>query len=109
LSTGIYVGYRLMAEKCDKLDFIRMLIPPLSLAGWMVLQLATAFDAVLPDLTDAPRTVSALFLTAILGVVATALAYKADQKPVPQEGDQASGLQGMSNPNRATRKTQYGP
>ena len=33
-----------------------------------------------PDIHEAPRTVVALFLAVILGLVAGALAYKADQK-----------------------------
>lgn len=81
LSIGLYVGYRLMAKKWDKLDLARMFIPPLAFVGWTMLQRATAFDAVFPDMADAPRTVVALFLAVILGVLAAALAYKAEQKP----------------------------
>lgn len=82
LSIALYVGYRRLAKKWDKWDWIRMLIPPLAFVGWTMLQRATAFDAVVPDLADAPRTVVALFLGVILAVVAAALAYKADQKPI---------------------------
>jgi hypothetical protein len=83
LSALIYVGYRLLSKKWDRLDYIRMLIPPLSFIGWTMIQRATAFDAVFPNLAEAPRTVLALFLGVILGLVAAALGYKADQKPVP--------------------------
>jgi hypothetical protein len=83
LSIGLYVGYRLLARKWDKFDLIRMLIPPLAFVGWTMLQRPTAFDAVFPDLASAPRTVIALFLAVILGFIAAALAYQADQKPLP--------------------------
>ena len=83
LSTGLYVGYRLLARRWDKLDWIRMFIPPLAFVGWTMLQRPTAFDAVFPSLADAPRTVMALFLGVILGLGAAALAYQADQKPPP--------------------------
>ena len=82
LSVALYVGYRLLARKWDKLDWVRMFIPPFAFIAWTMLQRATAFDAVLPGLADATRTVVALFLSAILGIVAAALAYKADQKPI---------------------------
>jgi hypothetical protein len=82
LAIGLYVGYRLLAKKWDRWDLLRMLIPPLAFVGWTMLQRATAFDAVFPSLSDAPRTVLALFLSVILGVLAAALAYKADQKPI---------------------------
>lgn len=80
LAAGLYVAARLLAKKWDRLDFVRMFIPPLAFVGWTMLQRATAFDAVFPTLQDAPRTVFALFLGVILGLVAAALAYKADQK-----------------------------
>jgi hypothetical protein len=80
LSIGLYVGYRLFKKVWDKWDWARMFIPPLSFVVWTMLQRSTAFDAVYPSLGDAPRTVVALFLTIILGVSATLLAYKANQK-----------------------------
>jgi uncharacterized membrane protein YagU involved in acid resistance len=83
LSIGLYVGYRLLAKKWDKLDYFRMLIPPLAFVGWTMLQRATAFDAVFPKLAEAPRTVVALFLSVILGVAAAFLAYQANQNPTP--------------------------
>jgi hypothetical protein len=81
LSIALYAGYRLMAAKWDRLDYVRMTIPPLAFVGWTMLQRTTAFDAAFPQLTDAPRTVAALFLGVLLGLAAAALAYKADQKP----------------------------
>jgi hypothetical protein len=88
VSIGLYVVPRILAKKWDQLDWIRMLIPPLALVGWTMLQRSTAFDAVLVVCPNsilagpgAARTVIALFLAVILGAVATSLAYKADQKP----------------------------
>ena len=82
LSIGMYVVPRVLKKKkeWDKLDYFRMLIPPLALIGWTMLQRATAFDAVFPSLNGATRTVIALFLAVILGAGAANLANKADQK-----------------------------
>ncbi len=80
VSLGFYVVPRLLNKKWDALDWLRMAIPPLAFIGWTMLQRATAFDAVFPQMSDAPRTVIALFLAVVLGAGATALAYKADQK-----------------------------
>jgi hypothetical protein len=80
LSVGLYIAPRLMAQKWDALDRYRAAIPALALVGWTMLQRATAFDAVFPTMPDAARTVSAVFLAVVLGVAATALAYRADQK-----------------------------
>jgi hypothetical protein len=81
LSVGLYVAPRMLAKKWDNLDYLRMLIPPLSLLGWTMLQRATAFDAVFPDMSSAARTVCGLFLGVILGAAATWLSYEANQKP----------------------------
>jgi hypothetical protein len=80
LSVVLYVAPRLVAGKWDRLDYLRTAIPPLAFVGWTMLQRATAFDAVFPNLAEAPRTVGALFLGVVLGLVAAALAYIADQK-----------------------------
>jgi hypothetical protein len=68
-------------RKWGKLDYLRAAIPPLAFVGWTMLQRSTAFDAVAPSIRDAPRTVIGLFLGVVLGMVASALANKADQKP----------------------------
>ena len=80
LAVGLYVGPRLIAGKWDRLDWLRAAIPPAALVGWTMLQRTTAFDAVFPDFHEAPRTVIALFLGVVLGLVAGALAYQADRK-----------------------------
>ena len=83
LAIVLYVGPRLVANKWDwKLDWVRMVIPPFSFLAWTMLQRATAFDAIGKGLDEAPRTVIALFLAVVLGFIAGALAYQADQKPV---------------------------
>lgn len=81
VSVIIYVFSRVHSGTWDKLDWVRMIIPPLAFVGWTMIQKATAFDAVWPSLKDAPRTVIAIFLAVLLGLLATDLAYKADQKP----------------------------
>lgn len=83
---ALYVAPRLLAKKWDSLDYVRMLIPALSFVAWTMLQRATAFDALnvfagFPEWENAGRTVVGLFLGLVLGFVAAALAYKADQKP----------------------------
>ena len=80
LAVALYAAPRLLEGKWDKLDWLRMFIPPLAFAAWTMLQRTTAFDAAFPALAQSPRTVAALFLAVVLGALATALAYKADQK-----------------------------
>ncbi len=82
----LYIAPRLLKGKWDRLDYIRMLIPPLAFVGWTMIQRATAFDAVFPSLADAPRTLIALFIAALLGILATILANLADQKPPEPSG-----------------------
>jgi hypothetical protein len=80
VSIFLYVLPRLHAGTWDRLDYLRATIPPLAFVGWTMLQRATAFDAVCPDLGAPQRSAIALFLGVVLGAVATVLAYKADQK-----------------------------
>jgi uncharacterized membrane protein len=81
LAVLLYVVGRLIAKKWDRLDYLRVIIPPLAFVGWTMLQRATAFDAVAPsNLREAGRMVIALFLGVLLGLLAAGLAYKADQK-----------------------------
>ena len=77
LSIGLYVlGHR---THWDRLDFVRMLIPPLAFVGWTMLQKATAFDAIGLNLGDASRSAIAVIGAIVLGGVAGLLAYRADQ------------------------------
>ena len=89
-------------------------IPPLPLVGWTMLQRATPFDAVFPDMPAVARTVSAGFLAVVLGAAATALAYKADLKQ-PQHyaanlflrstGLRSFQIAGYTTPNFAVERT----
>ncbi len=83
LSAIIYLGARWRGGKLDRLDWIRMLIPALAFVGWTMLQRATAFDAFWPGFPDGTRTVIGLFLGVVLGLIAAALAFAADQKLPP--------------------------
>ena len=80
LAMVVYAAARLIANKWDDWDWLRVFIPALAFMGWTMLQRTTAFDAVFPSLPSAPRSVLAIFLAVLIGIAATALAYKADQK-----------------------------
>ena len=83
LSVVLYVVPRF--QKWETLDYLRVSIPPLAFVGWTMIQRSTAFDAVAPQLNNASRTVVALFVAVVLGLLATTLARKADQKEEPQK------------------------
>jgi len=76
LSVFLYAVPRVLRKSWDRLDFLRASIAPLAFVAWTMLQRATAFDAVWPGLEDAPRTVVALFVAAVLGTVAVFLAER---------------------------------
>jgi hypothetical protein len=57
-------------------DGIRMLIPPAAFVIWTMLQKATAFDAVWPDLAGPERAAYGMIAAAVLFAIATLLAYK---------------------------------
>lgn len=78
LSVGLYLISR--RSQFEPWDAARALIPPLAFTFWTMLQKSTAFDAIWPSLRDAPRNVIAILGAVVLGAVAAALAYKADQK-----------------------------
>lgn len=84
LSVGLYVATRYFGGKWDKFDWIRVSIAPLAFVGWSMLQRATAFDGAFPTMDPIARTVTALFLGAILGAITTGLAVQADVKPPPR-------------------------
>lgn len=81
MAAALYVAPRYFGGKWDKFDWVRVAIAPLAFIGWTMLQRTTAFDAAFPDVESIPRTVSALFLGAVLGAVTAGLAMKADAKP----------------------------
>src|SRR5207302_6606557 len=80
MSVALYVVPRYFGGKWDRFDFVRAAIAPLAFVGWTMLQRATAFDAAFPTMNPIARTVTALFLGAILGAVTAGLAVKADAK-----------------------------
>jgi hypothetical protein len=81
VSIGFYIVPRWFGGRLDRLDVIRVLIPPLAFVGWTMLQRTTAFDAAFPSVTPTQRTVAGLFLAVVLAAAAAMLAYSADQKP----------------------------
>lgn len=82
-AVALYAIPRIVQGKWDRFDWARVLIAPLAFVGWTMLQRATAFDAVAPAMSAPARTAVALFLGAVLGAAAAALALKADAKPAP--------------------------
>jgi hypothetical protein len=81
VSVGFYIIPRWYGGRLDKLDYLRVLIPPLAFVGWTMLQRTTAFDAAFPSMTGTQRTVAGLFLAVVLAAGAATFAYSADQKP----------------------------
>lgn len=79
ISVGLYLIPR--RASLERWDLARVFIPPLAFTLWTMLQRTTAFDAVWPSLREAPRNVIAVLGAIILGAIAAALAYKADQNP----------------------------
>lgn len=78
LSVVIYVA---APGKMRRWDWARALVAPLAFVGWTMLQKATAFDAVWPELAAAPRNAIAVIGAVVLGLVASNLADKADALP----------------------------
>jgi hypothetical protein len=92
LSLVLYIGGRLTVQqpvenapipRWGRLDYVRMLIPPLSFVAWTMIQKGTAFDAVAPPsvLAWQVRGVIAIIGAMVLGALATVLAYKVPGKP----------------------------
>ena len=65
----------------NKLDWLRLLIPPCAFVLWTMLQKATAFDAAFPDMGFVERMAIALFGAVFLGALAASLASKASEAP----------------------------
>jgi hypothetical protein len=74
-----------LGQRPSGLDYVRMIIPPLSFAGWTALQPNGFFDVVAPDFTGVPAQVTAVVLALVLGAGAHKLGSQADQQP-PQQG-----------------------
>jgi hypothetical protein len=81
LAVVLYMGARIAMKKWDRMDWVRMFIPALAFIGWTMLQRATAFDAAFPGIGSAARNSIAIIGAIVLGLLASLLAYKADQTP----------------------------
>jgi hypothetical protein len=73
-------------------NYVRALIPAGAYVVWTMLQKSTAFDAVAPDMEEAPRMIIAVFAALLLGATAKVLSDKADSRdpdtpePEPEPG-----------------------
>lgn len=83
ISLFFYTAPRLAGRHWDRLDWVRMLLPPLAFVAWTMLQRSTAFDAAFPGVSDASRTVGGLFLAAVLCAMASWMAIQLDHKDPP--------------------------
>ena len=73
-----WLAHRKKHTTWHRADWLRIAIPPLAFVAWTMLQKSTGFDALKIDMSDTARTLIALALAAILGVLATQLAFRAD-------------------------------
>jgi len=79
VSAGLYwLAHR---GQWDRWDWGRVVIPPLAFVGWTMLQKPTAFDAVAPNLPEAPRFAIAVIGAIVLAAAAAALSDRADRQP----------------------------
>ncbi len=62
-------------------DVLRFLLPPASLAAWMLIQNPGVWDVWWPGSSTAEHVVIAAFAAVVLGILATALGYQLDQAP----------------------------
>jgi hypothetical protein len=72
------VAHRKLHPNWHRSDWLRMLIPAVAFVAWTMLQKSTAFDAIAPGMTEAPRFLIAAAAAVVLGFIAQELAYKAD-------------------------------
>ena len=79
VSLILYAVPRAIGGRWEKRDWGRLFIPCFAFVGWTMLQTTSAFDAVF-SITQPRRALYAIILALVLGAVATALAYKIDQK-----------------------------
>lgn len=91
LSAGLYIVGR-MKEKHDLSlwDIPRALVPLAAFTGWMLVQSPGVFDVWWPSSSMAGRVVIAAFAAIVLGVLAKALGYQADQAGQPAAGQPAA-------------------
>lgn len=91
LSAGLYIVGR-MKEKHDLSlwDIPRALIPLAAFTAWMLVQSPGVFDVWWPGSSMAGRVIIAAFTTIVLGALAKALGYQADQAGPPAAGQPAA-------------------
>ena len=90
LSAGLYIIGR-MKEKLTLWDIPRALIPLAAFTCWMLVQNPGVFDVWWPSSSMAGRVVIAAFTAIMLGVLAKALGYQADQAvAMPAAGQSAA-------------------
>lgn len=68
-------------------DWIRLAIPPAAFAGWVMLEPASAWNAVAPHMSSGMRTLVALVDAVLLAALTKALAAHADNKAAPAQQD----------------------
>ncbi len=90
LSAGLYIVGRMKA-KLTPWDIPRALIPAAAFTGWMLVQNPGVFDVWWHGSSTAERVIIAAFTAILLGVLAKALGYQADQAAaVPLAGQPAA-------------------
>jgi hypothetical protein len=81
LSVLLYVfGHIGSSRKWDRLDWLRLLIPPIAFVCWTLLQKTTAFDAQFSQFQGPGRFILGLFVAVVLGLCASILATKANEE-----------------------------
>ena len=66
-------------------DLIRVAIPPAAFVGWTMLEPASAWNVVVPDMSTGTRTLIALVGAVLLAAVTKAMASHSDNKPSPRQ------------------------
>jgi hypothetical protein len=66
-------------------DLIRVAIPPAAFVGWTMLEPASVWNVVVPNMSTGTRTLIALVGAVLLAAVTKALASHSDNKPSPAQ------------------------
>ena len=103
LSAGLYIVGRLKEKHDLSLwDIPRALIPLAAFTAWMLVQSPGVFDVWWPGSSMAGHVIIAAFTTIVLGALAKALGYQADQAGPPAAGPPAAGPRGGGARGRRT-------
>ena len=79
-------------------DLIRVAIPPAAFVGWTMLEPASAWNVVVPDMSTGTRTLIALVGAVLLAAVTKAMASHSDNKPSPKQRAQQARQQAAPPP-----------